>query len=105
MVDVFTEALWHRFIREKTDSFTEDYRELVEYVQKDMNVSILNFYLGSNEYQAFLKYEELAKDVEDRSSKFNIEQQEKIDSFNELLLRSEERRVGKECRSRWSPYH
>ena len=25
-------------------------------------------------------------------------------SFN-FLLRSEERRVGKECRSRWSPYH
>ena len=24
---------------------------------------------------------------------------------SELLLRSEERRVGKECRSRWSPYH
>ena len=23
----------------------------------------------------------------------------------ELQLRSEERRVGKECRSRWSPYH
>ena len=23
----------------------------------------------------------------------------------ELLVRSEERRVGKECRSRWSPYH
>jgi len=22
-----------------------------------------------------------------------------------LVLRSEERRVGKECRSRWSPYH
>src|SRR5256886_13573968 len=26
-------------------------------------------------------------------------------SFAFLLLRSEERRVGKECRSRWSPYH
>ena len=30
-------------------------------------------------------------------------------SFSDLvtvtLLRSEERRVGKECRSRWSPYH
>ena len=25
--------------------------------------------------------------------------------FNLLLCRSEERRVGKECRSRWSPYH
>ena len=24
---------------------------------------------------------------------------------DEMLKRSEERRVGKECRSRWSPYH
>src|SRR5258708_33621085 len=24
---------------------------------------------------------------------------------NPILTRSEERRVGKECRSRWSPYH
>ena len=29
---------------------------------------------------------------------------EKKDIF-EQLTRSEERRVGKECRSRWSPYH
>ena len=30
-----------------------------------------------------------------------------LDNFIILsrLLRSEERRVGKECRSRWSPYH
>ena len=25
--------------------------------------------------------------------------------FPLLYIRSEERRVGKECRSRWSPYH
>ena len=25
--------------------------------------------------------------------------------FHYISLRSEERRVGKECRSRWSPYH
>ena len=25
--------------------------------------------------------------------------------FNIVVVRSEERRVGKECRSRWSPYH
>ena len=25
--------------------------------------------------------------------------------FSSLSVRSEERRVGKECRSRWSPYH
>src|SRR2546430_1679952 len=27
------------------------------------------------------------------------------DRLFEMLSRSEERRVGKECRSRWSPYH
>ena len=27
------------------------------------------------------------------------------DLVNKRLDRSEERRVGKECRSRWSPYH
>ena len=26
-------------------------------------------------------------------------------TFSATLIRSEERRVGKECRSRWSPYH
>ena len=25
--------------------------------------------------------------------------------YNRFIVRSEERRVGKECRSRWSPYH
>ena len=28
-----------------------------------------------------------------------------IEAGTMVLLRSEERRVGKECRSRWSPYH
>ena len=27
------------------------------------------------------------------------------EKFDMYILRSEERRVGKECRSRWSPYH
>ena len=26
-------------------------------------------------------------------------------NFTDFCMRSEERRVGKECRSRWSPYH
>ena len=28
-----------------------------------------------------------------------------IEEIKRTLIRSEERRVGKECRSRWSPYH
>ena len=36
-----------------------------------------------------------------------LEQAQRFDDFAviEAQLRSEERRVGKECRSRWSPYH
>src|SRR5256884_7195026 len=30
---------------------------------------------------------------------------EAVHEYREVLRRSEERRVGKECRSRWSPYH
>ena len=35
------------------------------------------------------------------------EDKKTLKRINKLLqeLRSEERRVGKECRSRWSPYH
>ena len=36
-----------------------------------------------------------------RSLILQVKQQEQLNS----ILRSEERRVGKECRSRWSPYH
>src|SRR5438034_11652567 len=32
-------------------------------------------------------------------------QRPKLDSLEQVDPRSEERRVGKECRSRWSPYH
>ena len=34
-----------------------------------------------------------------------IEMQTRENIASGLTLRSEERRVGKECRSRWSPYH
>ena len=29
----------------------------------------------------------------------------KVERAGDVIPRSEERRVGKECRSRWSPYH
>src|SRR5256885_15853400 len=34
-----------------------------------------------------------------------LEQFDGLAGLEAQLLRSEERRVGKECRSRWSPYH
>src|SRR2546426_4920574 len=36
--------------------------------------------------------------------RFSVRFEEGVYHFQKLL-RSEERRVGKECRSRWSPYH
>src|SRR2546427_5014549 len=40
------------------------------------------------------------------ASRGQPEQREvEIGEFNDEFIRSEERRVGKECRSRWSPYH
>ena len=38
-------------------------------------------------------------------SKFTLSNGNTYPAIALPLLRSEERRVGKECRSRWSPYH
>ena len=35
----------------------------------------------------------------------DMKESEVIQNLESLAERSEERRVGKECRSRWSPYH
>ena len=43
--------------------------------------------------------------VRDRYKVFIIDEVHQLSSASFNALRSEERRVGKECRSRWSPYH
>ena len=40
-----------------------------------------------------------------RTQRKGIKNVEGKESYMVILTRSEERRVGKECRSRWSPYH
>src|SRR5256885_15220689 len=70
-------------------------RKLVKEMQDNKTVSISHTYVPNNyivylspqDREQFEGYEEgLRKELSD-------------------YLRSEERRVGKECRSRWSPYH
>ena len=48
----------------------------------------------------YAKLEELCKDVRVLRNADRV-----LPEDDNLLDRSEERRVGKECRSRWSPYH
>ena len=52
------------------------------------------------------KVESLIASQSPRTFEDWVQQREESDqdAINEAL-RSEERRVGKECRSRWSPYH
>ena len=54
------------------------------------------------------------KDEDGKEKEFYVLEQTTLNGFHYLLVedgsadaddRSEERRVGKECRSRWSPYH
>ena len=45
-----------------------------------------------------------ARQSVDKKDSISIESQIEFCKY-ELKGRSEERRVGKECRSRWSPYH
>ena len=40
-----------------------------------------------------------------REQRFRAGLEAALDGGYAVLERSEERRVGKECRSRWSPYH
>src|SRR3712207_4454226 len=59
--------------------------------------------------------QDIMNEINDESEKLNIEilggHTEITDAVNKIIVsctvmgRSEERRVGKECRSRWSPYH
>ena len=53
----------------------------------------INFIVEENENN--LRVDVLINKREDQISRTRIKN----------LIRSEERRVGKECRSRWSPYH
>ena len=64
----------------------------------------VTLYLYRNE----IHYEELNKIVkalENINISFKYVDGEQNTFLNEENIRSEERRVGKECRSRWSPYH
>ena len=49
-------------------------------------------------HQEVSKLEKEKKEVKEKNAKLN-------QTIAALKIRSEERRVGKECRSRWSPYH
>ena len=66
----------------------------------------------NDEYQYDIQDENKKENISYEGVKENMEEviddQESVKSQEQIVevdFRSEERRVGKECRSRWSPYH
>ena len=77
---------------------------LVETQIKIRNNPYLYRYLRDNSswYKALNRDPNSIKQMEiEMKNAYKLNLTDKIDN----LSRSEERRVGKECRSRWSPYH
>ena len=108
------EALW--FIREKRDKQVhslpewERLRELASQI-KAHTISKLGSYLVAFEEQATALGAQVhwAKDGEEHNrivhGILKNHGVQRVVKSKSMLTRSEERRVGKECRSRWSPHH
>ena len=64
-----------------------NYNRRVQYNEKDFDILVISF-----------------KEKADLIRKFAISAN-CLPNSDSITTRSEERRVGKECRSRWSPYH
>ena len=64
-------------------------------IVKERSCTFCPYYLGNYEKQPRCMMKTCAWDGEN----------ERFHPVLRELIRSEERRVGKECRSRWSPYH
>ena len=65
-------------------------------------------WVTEEEYQAAKQvraYEYLQTYQPGRLKKTRTRNEWQLQDHDSFKIRSEERRVGKECRSRWSPYH
>ena len=76
---------------------------------KDPNIKIVDIINMDIHKEIIAKLDYDVPDCPDCGSlmrKYDFQKPSKIHYLETTgLLRSEERRVGKECRSRWSPYH
>ena len=90
------------FLASKTPEFREK-------VKKEHSQMVLQHAISRLRYEQNLTQEEVARKLQlSQSVVGKIERNAmdvKLTDLVRYVNRSEERRVGKECRSRWSPYH
>ena len=95
----FVEYLLNKYSKTfKTTLISRGYKRGYKGFQKANNLSSPHL-IGDEPFQIFKKFENIQVAVD----------KNRVNSVSKILKdhpeRSEERRVGKECRSRWSPYH
>ena len=75
-------------------------RRIIREWEGDNDVNVLGEYADPNSDRYAAMLEEIRKRQNFTSLRYH-----RLDDLIKSIGRSEERRVGKECRSRWSPYH
>src|SRR3712207_1940382 len=91
-----------RYYEEKVEAarnFANKIWNASRFVMMNLDKDLMDKYKDSKEYTLADKW------ILSRINTVVKEVTENIDKFEVGIARSEERRVGKECRSRWSPYH
>src|SRR2546429_135102 len=101
---------WAETVRERTPRKRSDVTEVTRVISKELNFSDLSLAKISLVALTTIFFSSIPKTVVLISRPMRKEVQFALSMFRASVersrfLRSEERRVGKECRSRWSPYH
>ena len=87
-----------------SDSLSKEAVDILE-KEKDLKVEV-NTKLTPEELKKAIKdYDGLLVRSNTKVTKDVINASDRLKIVGRAGVRSEERRVGKECRSRWSPYH
>ena len=88
-----------KILLQELDEMIKIQQKSVERAEQGSNEAVV--YLESRELAAYMKVRNLIKEKSAHGAATPLGTQ----LNKQKQYRSEERRVGKECRSRWSPYH
>ena len=99
--DVKSRKVIHQAIRRNPDACIVAIGCFIE-ANHDYHEDGVDILLGNANKSKVLEYVERYWQTKQKANYFVTPIPEK---FDDMTMRSEERRVGKECRSRWSPYH
>ncbi|MFS6938662.1 hypothetical protein [Neisseria animaloris] len=86
---------WRQFktdIEQKQYSFKEGYlKTYVQYILNEMDLDILNSFLGQKDYQAFLNYEKTVEEAENKINKLQTQLHNEEERFNSKISEREEK--------------